>query len=274
MSETRTLLAYDSFRLGPTGEGLTGEIHSSETWAVMGRSGSGKSDFLKASAGLISASHGKAVLACHGAWAPGARIKKRQTPSGLLTATATKRDKAELLVGLGLVDDANEHYGDLPSSHAAACDLLTALAGDEEMVFIDGLIDRLDPWARKSVLAMVAQQSVEGRSFLVSTCMPEVAEALGSIVILSSGAASYFGGVRDLIEHAGPAELVVEADDESTVREICQPFGVTIRSEGGKLLLTADEGQEAAARLLVEGYGVIRAITIRERSLAEVLQDL
>ena len=274
MPEIRTQLAYDSFRLGPKGDGLTGEIHTGECWAVMGRSGSGKSDFLKASAGLAPAKHGKAVLACHGAWAPMLKIKKRQTPAGILTATATKRDKAEIMVGLGLVDDANEHYGDLPGSHAAACDLLPAMAGAEEMVFIDGLIDRLDPWARDSVLAMVAQQATAGRSFLVATCMPEVAERLGSIVILSSGAATYFGGVRELIEQAGPAELTVEADDESTVRSICQPFGVTVRSEGGKLVITADEGQEAAARLLVEGYGVIKAVTIRERSLAEVLQNL
>ncbi|MCH8980136.1 MAG: hypothetical protein IH945_12975, partial [Armatimonadetes bacterium] len=53
-----------------------------------------------------------------------------------------------------------------------------------------------------------------------------------------------------------------------------EPFVTGIRVSGRRLVLQTEDGQEVAARLLTQGYGVVRSVVVKEPSLEEALIQL
>jgi hypothetical protein len=53
-----------------------------------------------------------------------------------------------------------------------------------------------------------------------------------------------------------------------------EPFVTSVRVSGRRLVMQAEDGQEVAARLLTNGYGLVRSVVVKEPSLEEALIQL
>ena len=181
---------------------------------------------------------------------------------------------ADALAALELWDARNVHLSKLSQGMVVACDLLPVLLSDDDIVLIDGHLDLLDPWALNGLFEELFHLAEEGTAFIIATNRPELAERLGNIIVLQEGQTKYAGTVDELVRSVEPTEIIVEADDLSTVRSMVEPFVTGVRISGRRLVMKAEDGQEVAARLLTQGYGVVHSVVIKEPSLEEALVQL
>jgi len=274
---SRPVLNLESFALSNEGEMLNLELYGGDVYAVVGRSGSGKSLFLDTILGEEKPVSGTITVNGTIISAEYSTGKARQTPFGVAKASASKDNQrriADALAALGLWDAKNVHLNKLTQGMVVACDLLPVLLSDDDIVLIDGHLDLLDPWALDGALEEMFHLAEEGTAFIVATNRPELAERLGNIIVLHQGQPKYAGTVEKLVRSVEPTELVVEADDLSTVQTMVEPFVTSVRVSGKRLVLKAEDGQEVAARLLTQGYGVVHSVVIKEPSLEEALVQL
>lgn len=274
---SKPVLVLENFALSDKGEMLNLELHGGDVYAVIGRAGSGKTLFLdtilgdeKPASGTITVNG--TIIATE--YSTG---KARQTPFGVAKASASKDNQrriADALAALELWDARNVHLNKLSQGMVVACDLLPVLLSDDDIVLIDGHLDLLDPWALNGVFEEIFHLATEGTAFIIATNRPELAERLGNIIVLQEGQTKYAGTVDELVRSVEPTEIIVEADDLSTVRSMVEPFVTGVRISGRRLVMKAEDGQEVAARLLTQGYGVVHSVVIKEPSLEEALIQL
>lgn len=274
-SRPRPLVAFSELALVEGGLRLTWEVSSGDRVAVMGASGSGKSLLLDLIVNHESPAAGSVVLSGKVIAGGFGGYSRRHTPM-LVARAASEDDDAvvEVLSALSLWDDRDRPVLNLPPGMLAAADLLEPLLSSEDVVLLDGHLDSLDPWTLRSVFDVIDRQSAEGRAFVVSTNSPGIAERLGAIIVLRDSSVRFAGTVTELIQHARPAELLVETDDESLVAEICRPFSISIRRARQGMLIKSERGQQAAAELLLKGYGRVKSVLVREPSFEEALLEL
>jgi ABC-type molybdenum transport system ATPase subunit/photorepair protein PhrA len=243
---------------------------------ILGRAGAGKSRLLRVVAGEHRPGRGTREGAKGRLLAPGGA-------PGRAKLGAYARDAADddlnrgtaALHTLGLWDLRNEPVQSLTVAARAAADLLPALAGRDALVAVDTLLDTLDPWARMAFLAAWEERRREGAALAVATNRAELVEAAELIVVLETARLRFVGTWAELRERAGPVEAVVEARHVPGAVAAVDPFEISVKErEDGRLVLTAREGQDVAARLLLEGYGNVRAVVVREATLEEALSRL
>ena len=277
MAKSSPVLVLDKFALSQEGELLNLELHGGDVYAVVGRSGSGKTLFFDTIVGEEKPICGEVVVEGTVLAAQYSTGKSRQTPFGVAKASASKdnaRRIADVLAALGLWDARNVALNKLTTGMVVACDLLPVLLSDADVVLIDGHLDLIDPWALDGAFEEMFRLAEEKTAFLVATNRPELAERLGNIIVLVEGQPRYAGPVDKLVRSVEPTEIVVEADDLSTVTTMVEPFVTSARVSGRRLVLQAEDGQELAARLLTNGYGVVRSVVVKEPSLEEALIQL
>jgi ABC-2 type transport system ATP-binding protein len=271
------VLLLDKFALGHEGDMLNLELHGGDVYAIVGRAGSGKTLLLDAILGEEKPACGEVVVQGTVLAAQYSSGKSRSTPFGVAKASASKGNQrriADVLAALGLYDARNVPLHKLTTGMVVACDLLPVLLSDADLVLIDGHLDLLDPWALDGAFEELFRLAEEKTAFLIATNRPELAERIGNIIVLVEGQMKYAGTVDKLVRSIEPTEIVVEADDLSTVTTMVEPFVTAVRVSGRRLVLQADEGQEVAARLLTNGYGLVRSVIVKEPSLEEALIQL
>ncbi len=270
----KSVLVLDKFALSNEGELLNLELRGGDVYAVVGKSGSGKTIFLETILGEEKPACGSILREGTTMAAQYSSGKTRQTPFGVAKASASKgsqRRIADALAALGLWDVKGIALGKLTPGMVVACDLLPALLSDADLVLIDGHLDLLDPWALDGAFEEIFRLAEEGTAFLVTTNRPELAERLGNIIVLQMGQVKYAGPVEKLVRSVEPTEIIVEADDLSTVASMVEPFSINVRVSGRRLVFQSDDGKEVAARLLLSGYGLVHSVVIKEPSLEEAL---
>ena len=273
----KPVLVLDRFALAADGPLLNLELHKGEIYAVIGPAGGGKSVFLDTLVGDEAPACGSALLAGSLLAAEYSSGKGRQTPFGAAKAAARDVPRERIsfaLSALGLWEVRNEAMSKMPRSMLAACDLLPCLVCDDDIILIDGHLDLLDPWQLESTLEAMFQLADEGSAFMVATNRPDLAERFGKLIVFRDGEPIYAGSVQDLIDSQEPTEIVIETDDLSTVRSMVEPFALGVRASGNKLIVTAEKGQELAARLITHGYGNIETVVIKSPSLEDALLRL
>jgi hypothetical protein len=141
-----------------------------------------------------------------------------------------------------------------------------------DVAILDLILDALDPWVLPRALKALRAWLSPGRAAVVVTQRPDVASAFSHALILGGSSILYRGEMEKLLSRT--ETLTVETRDVPAVRQLVEPFGVIAEENAQGLTLRAADGQALAARLLLEGYGEIRSIHTRPKSLAETLVEL
>jgi ABC-type multidrug transport system ATPase subunit len=253
------------------------DVHRGDAFAVMGPSGSGKSILLRAIRGEERPAQGSLRTVGSVESAQRIDVNRKQTPQNLAKSLARKCSServGQAMSALGLWDLRQVAIGKLSPGQGAACALLPCLASSADLLLVDDLLDALDPWTFGPTLEFVSERVKAGQAFLATTNRPDVAERLGSLIVLKDGCPRFAGTVREFLREFRPTELVVETDDPSTVASMADPFVMSIRRDPAGLRMEAAEGQRTAAQLLTAGYGKVKAIVVRDPSLEEALAGL
>jgi ABC-type uncharacterized transport system ATPase subunit len=237
----------------------------------MGPQDSQKGELLPILLGEEEPGGGKRVLAAKASLA--GPVNGRKSPQAL-AGEASGNNHArmvEVLTALGLWEKRQTPLAKLTALEQFAAELIPVLAGEEEIMLVDGQLDIFDPWSLPPILALIEKLREEGRCLVAVTSSARLAEHLGQILVFSGGSPRFAGTVDDLIASDDLSEIIVETDDASTVRALVSPFEVGVRETPEGLVLTAPHGQETAARLLKEGYGSVRMVIVRRPTLEEAL---
>lgn len=277
MSPNHYLVKFDGVSLLGKGRTLSVEILPGEKYAVMGQAAGGKTNLLDLFTGDLRPERGQVDCPAKVVRPNAGGYSRRATPATVAKANTKANDSAQIvsiLTALRLWDVRDATVSKLTPSHTVAVDLLPCFLQSADLVVIDGHLDLLDPWTIVDLLELVDQQCQEGRTFLIATGRPDIAEALGNLFVVKDNVPRFAGTCRELIEQTRPAELVVELEDESTVRTMVDPFTVSVKASRGRLDLTAHHGQTLAAHLLTLGYGNVKSVVLREPTLAEALLAL
>lgn len=277
MSDRPLLVELQAVSLKEKGRALSLQLHAGDLYAVMGPASSGKTSLIDLVTGDLKPPRGKVVGRPKVVAPSDGTYSRRATPTSVAKANTRTNSPGHLvavLSALHLWDVREATVSRLTPGRALAVDLLPVFLQSADLALIDGHFDYMDPWMLDDTLDLVEQQAQEGKAFLVVTSRPDIADRLGNIIVFKDSVPRFAGTCRELIEHTSPAEVHVEAEDESTVRTMVEPFTVSIKSAKGSLLLTAHNGQELAARLLTHGYGNVKSVILKEPTLEEAIQSL
>lgn len=262
--------------LQKAGATLSMSIEGGQLVCVVGPGASGKSRLLAVIGRDEKPARGTVMVSERLSFAGRPELSRRSRPQELARA-ATSNDanaSAEVLSALRLWDCRNSPISQLSDSQEAAAELIHCLSATSGCAVIDGHLDRLDPWSYRSSQALIRQRLAEGVSFVVSTNRPDVAESADLIVVLRENAIRFAGTISQLLSAAGQAELIVETANPRAVRSLTEPFKVSIREESGTLTISTSEQQELAAKLVLEGYGDVSTVVVRQRTINEALLGL
>jgi ABC-type sulfate/molybdate transport systems ATPase subunit len=267
------VLVLDNFSLLPQGPTLSLALGPGQWLAVLGPAGSGKEKFVRALAGVERAGQGS--VARHGKvfLAGGEALPKRATPktiAGDFAPTKKVSEGGSALAATRLVDVRLKLVSSLEPGQQAACELLPALAGTPDLVLIDRQLDRLDPWALHGVYELLIEKQ---QAVVVATDRPDIAAVADLVLVLHERRPVFAGSVQNLLDQGPEATLEVETDAQKGVRALVDAFTVQARPTERGIEFTAIDGQQAAARLLAEGYGDVRMVVLRQPTVREALLE-
>jgi len=271
------LVAIDHVSLRADGPTLSLGIMAGQWIGLFGPAGSGKSNLLRLIEGAERPAHGSIHRHVDPAVPFSAQEIRRSRPR--ILARLGKGPKAsalatELLLATRLWDYRNEMISELTPSQVAAVRLLGALATESKLILLDGDLDALDPWTLRSVMDYLRRLRTRGVSLVAATNRLELGSEFDGLVVLESGQIRFAGSPEELMRRTESHEFTVSAKDHTGVRALVSPFSVSVQQVGEDLCIRAAEGQELAARLLLEGYGNVRHIVYRVPTVAEALLNL
>ena len=274
MSERHPILSLRGFSLAEEGPRLDLDLVPGDRFAVMGPADGGQGELLETILNRDRPAQGAFELEARAVPAVWGSFGRKRTPQDWARSLADD-GVFDALDALGLGDVCAEPMASLTPNQVAACGLLPCLLTPGGLFLVDGQLDALDPWCLDTAIAALLSHMDEcGGALLAATVRPDTAERLGSLLVLREREPVFAGTVDDLLRHHGPVTIEVETEDESTVLAMAEPLAISIRAEAGRVLIQAEDGQETAAKLLTQGYGVVKSVLVREPSLTEALLSL
>jgi len=267
------ILGLEHVALRTDGPTLTMSVALGQSMAIVGPAGAGKTLLVRTLAGQERPAQGTVHLRGRAAVA-GADAFPRRSKVQLLAKGAGSQAATEVFLATRLWDLRQTPVGELSPAQYAACELVEALVSDAEVVFIDGQLDLVDLWTLKSVMAFMRNQMSAGRTFVVATHRPDLVRQLDALIFVSDRQIRFAGTVEDLLRSGPPHTIDVMTEDAPAVRALVAPFQVRVQPIENGLRMEAPEGQEIAARLLLDGYGDVKYIVTRPPSIEEALQAL
>lgn len=271
------VLSVHDFRFGPSGPTLSFSLRPGQLLAVYGPAGSGKTRFLRCLCGLDRGYRGSVRLGTDIALAGFPAPSRRLTPESIARRAAARSGAsrvAEALAATRLWEQRRTAFGSLSPSAQASAELAGALASPAPLFFIDGQLDRQDLWARGASLELLAHRLGMGATAVVATHLSELAPKADLVVVWKSSSLAFAGSYEELERKHGAHRFEVESLDQRAVRALCDPFEVQISGQGPTFKMKAKEGQKVAARMLLEGYGDVKAVIARPPTPEEVLGGL
>jgi ABC-type sulfate/molybdate transport systems ATPase subunit len=259
------VLSLEHFSLASTGPTLTMSVGDNQWLAVTGPATSGKSYFLRVLAGIEKPEQGAFRVRGQIALAEAYVLSRRAKVQSLAR-------EPEAFVAAGLSERRHLSVSDLSSSEVAAAELLALLSTDANLLLIDGQLDRLDPWTLDSVWQRL--RSRPDTTVVVATNRPDLVARLDALVVLRDRQVRFAGTPDALLRRAAHHHLTVFTEKQTGVQAIASPFEISISQEGDRVELSSPEGQELAARLLLEGYGDVKLVVSRPPTIEEALLAL
>lgn len=270
------VLSLDDVALSDAGPALSLTLASRHSLCVLGPAASGKTRFLRVCAGLEKPARGTVKRIGKAAFAGSSGFGRRATPQTVAQESAAKgsHHPAEALTALGLWDVRKQNLSELSSGQALACELAGPLSSSADILLIDGQLDGLDPWAYRDAMTLLQKRVGRGAILVVATNRPEWAALTDQVVVLKGLRVVFAGTYEDLERQGAPSELELETKGQEGVRALTEPFEVQVAQANGKTVLRASEGQELAAKLLLEGYGDVKAVVVRQPGPRELVEGL
>ena len=267
------MLVLRDFALWAEDGRTTMVVNPGQLLCILGPAAAGKSRLAGILAGQSAAAVGevsgpeRASLAEPGGLSGRTRLSSGR--NGSLSVEAT-----ELLGRLGLWDVRSRQVSELSAGQSAAAEIFVALTAGAPMVILDGQLDQLDSVTRESVEAYLEEKRAEGLMVVLVTHDVEIAERADAIIVLQDRFIRFAGPPEGLTQKAGPTEITVETTDQRAVRALVEPFSISAQATDSGWRFTADEGQAVAARLLRDGYGDVKWVTMRSPRLRDALRML
>ncbi len=271
------VLALERIAMVESDYTLTMSVGSGQSLAVVGPSGSGKSHFLHLVGGSESAKKGTVTVQGAIAFASAEGVSRRtKVQAALPRGDAEPRAPrvADLLYKLGLAELRHKQVGELTSGQFAAYELLRGMAASADLLLIDGQLDLLDPWALNAAMGMLREMQGRGATVVAATNRPDLIAQFDAVIVLQNKVVKFAGLIEDL-RRIGPKQSVEAATNrQAGVRALVEPFQVDVTQTPEGFRFEAAEGQELAARLLLEGYGDVKFVVWRTPTLEEALLSL
>lgn len=270
------VLTLEHVALVPKTPAISIAVYSGQSVALVGPGGSGKSRLLQVIGGAEKPKEGRVVIRGHVAIAHRVENTRKSTPSTLARGApgSTNSRAAEALTALQLWDYRATPVAQLSPSRQSACELLEVFAGKADLMLVDGTLDLLDPWTLEGALRFLRQRMREGAALILATNRPELLSEFDSFIVLNGSRFRFSGSTADLLREFGVSELEVETSNPASAKAIADPFKVTMESTGRGLVFRTGEGQQLAARLLLQGYGDVKTVVLREPTTQEALLKL
>lgn len=199
----------------------------------------------------------------------------------------------EVLVQLGLWEVRNEPVGNLsPGQRAALVALPLLLLARKDrtpngdtladrlrplrgvLLVLDEVCDRTDRWTRETVLDAVDAIAEQGATVVLVSQLTEVASRCGSIIAMREFKPVFVGSIAQFVKRSRPVSFEVCGERMTGLRAMVEPFAVKVEEIPGGIRFEAYEGQELAAKLLLEGYGDVKYVVMNSPRLSDALSDL
>lgn len=276
-------LILDHVALSDSGPTVAVTLAAGQSLAVVGRAGSGKSRFLSVLVGERAPARGE--VRRHGTFAQVEPLapSRRVDPQALASQPEDRRSRrrgssveraAEVLDATGLWHLRKESLAELSHGQVAVASLLPVLGGSADALVFDGELDTLDPWVLSRVLGLLKARAKDGVCALIATNRPEIAAEADVVIVLQEQEIRFAGSPQDLIRSTTPSRLEVGTNNCPGARAVAEPFEVMVSESEGLVRFEAADGQALAARLLLEGYGDVKFVVLREPTFAEALLQL
>ncbi|HEY0867277.1 MAG TPA: ABC transporter ATP-binding protein [Fimbriimonas sp.] len=263
------LLSMDRLAIRPDGPTLSLALGPGESLAIVGPGGSGKTRLLRTLAGFEKPQQG--TLEIKGDVFLPLPLPRR---TRLQSFAQQFPELGDLFATTSLWEARQTPTNELTPSLAAAAEIMPALVRTQGIVFLDGHLDRLDPWMLEAYKARLRKQAANGLSLVATTNRPDLLEGFSHLIVMRRHEARFSGTCEDLLRYGVRHELQVETQRQPGVRALVEPFEATVEETNYGLRIWAKEGQELAARLMLEGYGDVRLVVHRAPSIVEALQAI
>ncbi len=271
------VLALEHVAIVPTGPTLSLSVSAGQSLAIVGPAASGKTHFLQVIAGVEKPSQGSIRVHAAIEAASSDGISRRTKVQALIPKTDVTAKGVrvnDLLFRLRLGEARYRLISELSPSQYAACELLSPLLSDAGLIIVDGQLDMLDPWALKDVLILMRRLQSTGTSFVVATNRAEIISSFDAVIVLKEKQVRFAGSVDDL-KRLGPAQTIfVSTERQQGVRSLVSPFQVSVEKTETGYKFETPEGQELAAKLLLEGYGDVQFVVTQTTGIEEALLSL
>jgi len=261
------------FRLQP----MSFDLHRGECVAVFGPSGSGKSLLLALIAGQVALAEG--VLECADFACmpelPSGRAVFSFTPGKWMKRYAFSGSRAVYLLELlGLGECVDTPIAELSAGAQAMLQVGGALAQQALLYLLDDPFDKADFERARRLWMELEDRCRFGGAVLFATRDPRVARRADRVLMLHQGRLLAFDTPDNLLREVQATCVEVETTDPQSVLDVLGEVSLQIceQGDGYRLSLVADDA--LALHLLQAGYGKVRAVYLREPTLADVWQSL
>jgi len=289
---------------------VTFDVAPGELFALLGPNGGGKTTLFKLLATLIPPSNG--TFRVDGLSPDGAlrELRRRlgvvfQSPSldrkltvleNLLVhgailglgGRAARTRAGELLTRMGVDDRAGDLVETLSGGLARRVEIAKALLGAPKVLLLDEPSTGLDPLARRSLRALLAELARGGTTVLLTTHLFDEAEEAGRIGILDRGRLVALGTPSDLKREVGGDVLVLVTESEDDAAALAAevdaflapdldssrvPLPGRVTAVGPTVRVERPDGPALVPTLAASFSGRFRSLTLGAPSLEDVFVD-
>lgn len=265
---------FRGVRLNKHAEPIDFAIEAGSTWAVVGPDPDAPLALLNTVSGK-SKPHSGTVVAGPCVWSEAGPASRQtlQAWAKRISGPNSQTRIAEALLACGLWDERAKPLQRIAPEKWLRLGLFRLLLAKEAVLLAPHTLDFLDPWTLPGVLGALRHRCEEGATLLASTVRPDIVEKLGNVIVMKSGSVAFMGTADRLRDTASPVSVEIETSERDTARSIVAPFALEVRETEEGLVVRAHEGQGLAARLLLEGYGSVKAVVVRRPTVEEALLE-
>lgn len=271
------IVALENFSLAAQGATVSLRLGPGQSLAIVGPAACGKSRFLKCLSGSERGAQGTVHVSAKPKLAGKNGFTIRSSPQTILkhaVGSGKNTNVADALIACGLWDVRQRSLKSFSSSQIAACELLGCLGPETRLLLVDGQLDRLDPWTLSSVLSALRQRLLSGSALVAATNRPELISQFDRVIVLDNLKVVFAGAVSDLLARGPQSRVEVHSQMQPGARALVTGLRVNVDQQEEVTTYQAENGQELAARLLLEGYGDVDYVVTRQPSLEEALMHL